>query len=74
MVPITGWSAILLTGYFLRRKREGWAFVMTAITIAFALVTMFLILLPARDDLQPEPRLEPDHLQRLLHPLYPYES
>jgi cytochrome bd ubiquinol oxidase subunit II len=46
VVPITGMVAILLTGYFLRRKREGWAFITTAISIAFALVTMFLIMYP----------------------------
>ena len=27
VVPITGMVAILLAGYFLRRKREGWAFI-----------------------------------------------
>jgi cytochrome bd ubiquinol oxidase subunit II len=46
VVPITGMVAILLTGYFLRRKREGWAFITTALTIAFSLVTMFLIMYP----------------------------
>jgi cytochrome bd ubiquinol oxidase subunit II len=46
VVPITGMVAILLTGYFLRRQREGWAFITTAISIAFALVTMFLIMFP----------------------------
>ena len=45
-IPITGMVAILLTGYFLRRKREGWAFITTALTIAFSLVTMFLIMYP----------------------------
>jgi cytochrome bd ubiquinol oxidase subunit II len=46
VVPLTGMVAILLTGYFLRRKRDGWAFITTAISIAFALVTMFLIMYP----------------------------
>ncbi len=46
VVPITGMVAILLTGYFLRRKREGWAFITTALAIAFSLVTMFLIMYP----------------------------
>jgi cytochrome bd ubiquinol oxidase subunit II len=46
VVPITGMVAILLTGYFLRRKRESWAFITTAVSIAFALVTMFLIMYP----------------------------
>jgi cytochrome d ubiquinol oxidase subunit II len=46
IVPITGMVAILLTGFFVRRDRQGWAFVTTAITIAFSLVTMFLIMYP----------------------------
>jgi len=31
---------------FLRRKHNGWAFAMTCITIAFALVTLFMMLCP----------------------------
>jgi cytochrome d ubiquinol oxidase subunit II len=46
VVPITGMVAILLSGYFIRTRREGWAFAMTAVTIAFALITMFMILFP----------------------------
>jgi cytochrome d ubiquinol oxidase subunit II len=46
VVPITGMVAILLSGYFIRTRREGWAFAMTAVTIAFALITLFMILFP----------------------------
>ncbi len=46
VVPIAGMIAILLSGYFLRRERSGWAFVMTAATIAFAVITLFMILFP----------------------------
>jgi cytochrome d ubiquinol oxidase subunit II len=46
VVPITGMVAILLSGYFIRTRREGWAFAMTAVTITFALITMFMILFP----------------------------
>jgi cytochrome d ubiquinol oxidase subunit II len=46
VVPITGMVAILLSGYFIRTRREGWAFAMTAVTIAFSLITMFMILFP----------------------------
>ena len=45
-VPITAMVAILITGYFIRKKMDGWAFTMTAITIVFSLITMFLILYP----------------------------
>jgi cytochrome d ubiquinol oxidase subunit II len=46
VIPVTGIAASLLVGTFLRRQRNGWAFVMTGIAIAFALVTFFLILFP----------------------------
>jgi cytochrome d ubiquinol oxidase subunit II len=36
----------LLTGYFLRIKRNGWAFAMTAISIATTTITLFMILFP----------------------------
>jgi len=45
-VPLAGMAAILLCGYFLRQRREGWAFAMTLSSIAFALVTLFMILYP----------------------------
>lgn len=46
LVPVTGITAILAAGYFLRRKMHGWAFVMTCLTIAFTLITLFMILYP----------------------------
>lgn len=46
IVPITGMAAILLSGFFLRKGLHGWAFVSTAVTIAFSLVTAFLIMFP----------------------------
>ena len=47
IIPITGIVAAFLCGYFIRRNRFGWAFGMTAITIAFSLTTLFLMLYPA---------------------------
>jgi cytochrome d ubiquinol oxidase subunit II len=46
VVPITGMVAILLTGFFLRRHRHGWAFITTAVTIAFSFITLFMIMYP----------------------------
>jgi cytochrome d ubiquinol oxidase subunit II len=46
VAPLAGIVAIVLSGFFMRRKMEGWSFVMTALTIVFSLVTMFLILFP----------------------------
>jgi len=42
-IPI---AAILLTDFFLQKRREGWAFTTTALAIAFSLVPMFLIIYP----------------------------
>jgi len=46
IVPIVGMVSILLTGFFVRKDHQGWAFVTTAVTIAFTLVTAFLIMYP----------------------------
>jgi cytochrome bd ubiquinol oxidase subunit II len=45
-VPLAGAAAILVAGYFLSKKQEGWAFAMTALTIATAIITFFMILFP----------------------------
>jgi len=46
LIPLIGIAAILVVGYFLRKSLYGWAFVMTSVTIAFSLMTMFRILYP----------------------------
>jgi cytochrome bd ubiquinol oxidase subunit II len=46
VVPFVGMVAILAAGFFIRKGYQGWAFGMTSITIAFSLITMFLILFP----------------------------
>ncbi len=46
IIPVVGLVALLLAGYFLRRAWNGWAFLMTSVTITFALLTMFMILYP----------------------------
>jgi len=46
VVPIAGMVAILVAGYFIRKQWEGWAFVTVAVSIAFALVTVFMIMFP----------------------------
>ncbi len=46
MVPIAAVAAILTSGYFIGRKREGWAFAMTGVHIALTQVTFFMILFP----------------------------
>jgi cytochrome d ubiquinol oxidase subunit II len=46
IIPITGFAATLATGYFIRKRMEGWAFAMTALSIAVTLVTLFMILFP----------------------------
>lgn len=46
VVPLTAGAALLLTGYFLRRKLNGWAFAMTGVTIIFSTITIFMGLFP----------------------------
>ncbi len=45
-VPLGALVAILLVGWFVRHKRDGWAFAMTGLSIALTLVTFFLLLFP----------------------------
>lgn len=46
VIPLTGVAAFLLAGFFLRRKMNGWAFAMTAVTIVVIVITLFMILYP----------------------------
>ncbi|PWH13570.1 MAG: cytochrome d ubiquinol oxidase subunit II [Anaerolineae bacterium] len=46
VIPITGAIAFLFSYYFIRRNQMGWAFVLVAISIAFAFISEFLILFP----------------------------
>jgi len=46
IIPLVGMASALLSGYFVRRKMEGWAFVTSGLSIAFAVATMFRILFP----------------------------
>ncbi len=46
VISIAVMVAILLAGYFMRNKKNGWAFMMTSLTIISALITMFMILFP----------------------------
>lgn len=45
-IPLGGAAAILMAGYFTRKKRAGWAFIMTALTIIFSVMTLFMIMFP----------------------------
>ena len=46
VIPIFGGVALLSAGWFLRRQRAGWAFVMTALTLVTTVFTIFLTLHP----------------------------
>jgi cytochrome bd ubiquinol oxidase subunit II len=45
-IPVLSGVAILLSGWFLKKQREGWAFSMTSLGIASAVVSLFLIMFP----------------------------
>jgi len=44
LIPLAGMAALLSVWFLLRKERFGWAFGMTSVGIAFALVTMFQIM------------------------------
>lgn len=46
VIPIFAGLAILSVGYFLKIQKEGWAFVMTGITIVFSTISIFMGLFP----------------------------
>ncbi len=46
IIPLAGIATLLLSPYFLFKKKEGWAFVMVAATIALSLVNTFIALYP----------------------------
>jgi cytochrome d ubiquinol oxidase subunit II len=46
IVPFIAVASALLSGYFLKRRSDGWAFVMTSLSIVFATVTLFIGLFP----------------------------
>lgn len=45
-IPIGAFFTMLAAGYFVYTRRSGWAFFMTALTILFATITIFMILYP----------------------------
>ncbi len=46
IIPITAGVGLLMVGPVLRRKMDGWAFILTALAIVSATATIFLILFP----------------------------
>jgi cytochrome d ubiquinol oxidase subunit II len=46
VVPILAFVALLGAGYFLVRRRFGWAFILTGLTIALAVASCFAIMFP----------------------------
>lgn len=46
VIPISGFAALLLTGYFISRKMNGWAFGMMGTHLALTLVSCFQIMFP----------------------------
>jgi cytochrome d ubiquinol oxidase subunit II len=46
LIPLFAIVSVLLAGFFIRRKREGWAFAMTGLAITLTLVTEFMIMFP----------------------------
>jgi cytochrome bd ubiquinol oxidase subunit II len=56
LIPTIPFLSILVSAYLIRRKREGWAFILTSIAITFTLITQFMVMFPnvMRSTLNPE--------------------
>ncbi len=46
IIPITAVVTLLVAGYFINQKRDGWAFIMVALNIVLTQVTFFSIMFP----------------------------
>jgi cytochrome d ubiquinol oxidase subunit II len=46
VIPIAAMAFLLAAGYFINRKREGWAFIMVALNIVFTQITFFMMTFP----------------------------
>jgi cytochrome bd ubiquinol oxidase subunit II len=46
ITPILSVVALLVTGYFIKNKQEGWAFIMTSLHIVLTQVTFFMLMFP----------------------------
>lgn len=46
ITPIASYVALLVTIYFINRKMEGWAFIMTSLHIVLTQVTFFMLMFP----------------------------
>ncbi len=46
VTPIASYIALLVTIYFINRKMEGWAFIMTALHIVLTQATFFMLMFP----------------------------
>ena len=46
VVPLASVAALLVAGYFINQKREGWAFIMVALNIVLTQVTFFSMTFP----------------------------
>jgi cytochrome bd ubiquinol oxidase subunit II len=46
ITPIASYAALLVTIFFINRKMEGWAFIMTALHIVLTQVTFYILMFP----------------------------
>ena len=46
IIPLAAVTTLLVAGYFIRQKREGWAFIMVALNIVLTQVTFFSMTFP----------------------------
>ena len=46
ITPLASFASLLITIYFINRKQEGWAFIMTSLHIVLTQVTFFMLMFP----------------------------
>lgn len=46
VIPLAGVTAVFIAGYFIGKKRLGWAFILSGMAIAFSVITAFMVLYP----------------------------
>ncbi len=46
IIPLLSLSSLLLAGLFIKRRKSGWAFILTGLNIILAQATIFILLFP----------------------------
>ena len=70
-VPIVGVVGTLAAMWFIRARRNGWAFIATGVAMLASAATIFVFALSARHGLEHQPGLQPHGEQRIIVLVHP---